>query len=32
MTNLRASPAMAIGLTDHAWTWTEFLMTKDKAH
>jgi hypothetical protein len=26
------TPAMAIGLTDHAWTWREFLMTRDKAH
>ena len=26
------TPAMAIGLTDHAWTWTEFMMTRGKAH
>jgi hypothetical protein len=23
---------MAIGLTDHAWTWNEFLMSSGKAH
>jgi hypothetical protein len=26
------TPAMAIGLTDHAWTWTAFIMTTGKAH
>lgn len=26
------TPAIAIGLTDHAWTWTEFIMTRVKAH
>jgi hypothetical protein len=26
------TPAMAIGLTDHAWTWCELMMTRDKAH
>jgi hypothetical protein len=25
------TPAMTIGLTDHAWTWSELLMTRDKA-
>jgi IS1 family transposase len=25
------TPAMATGLTDHTWTWTEFLMMRDKA-
>jgi hypothetical protein len=28
----RRTPGMAIGLTDHAWTWTEFLMTSGKTH
>ncbi len=26
------TPAMAIGLTDHTWTWTEFMMTRGKTH
>jgi hypothetical protein len=26
------TPAMVIGLTDHTWTWSELLMTWDKAH
>jgi hypothetical protein len=26
------TPAMVIGLTDHAWTWTEFMRTRGKAH
>jgi IS1 family transposase len=26
------TPAMAIGLTDHVWTWTEFLTMRGKAH
>jgi hypothetical protein len=26
------TPAMATDLPDHIWTWTEFLMTRDKAH
>jgi hypothetical protein len=26
------TPAMAIGLTDHAWTCCELMMTRDKAH
>lgn len=25
------TPAMAIGLTDHAWTWSEILIKRDKA-
>lgn len=26
------TPAMASGLTDHAWTWSEFMMMRSKAH
>ncbi len=26
------TPAMAIGLTDHAWTWSDLVMKRDKAH
>jgi hypothetical protein len=26
------TPAMALGLTDHAWTWTEFMVARGKTH
>jgi hypothetical protein len=28
----RRSPAMAAGLTDHIWSWNEFLVRRGKAH